>query len=187
MMTVSPNFYSNISNDKAVPHRPTKEVVEVTRSFLAQEPIRGENPEVFKYRLRLDEDECSYAFAGMFYDFFEVYSYSSQAASNEIYWIRQIKGTPEVKIKHTIIAAISLFLVSCASINPVSFQGPNGKQAYTMRCSGIGRTLEMCYQKAGEVCPGGYNIIGQDSSTVAVPINGSIMAAPRQNLTIECK
>ena len=92
-----------------------------------------------------------------------------------------------MKSKHIVIIAISFLFVSCASISPVSFQGPNGKQAYSMKCSGMGRTLEMCYQKAGEVCPGGYNIIGQDSSTVAVPINGSIMAGPRQNLTIECK
>lgn len=82
IMMVSPNFYSAILNDEAVPHEPTKEIVEVSRTFLAQEPIRGDNPEVFKYRVRYDEDECSYAFAGIFYDFFEVYSYSSLAAVN---------------------------------------------------------------------------------------------------------
>jgi hypothetical protein len=56
-----------------------------------------------------------------------------------------------------------------------------------MRCSGMGRTLEMCYQKAGEVCPNGYSIVGQNSSTIAVPVNGSIMVAPQHNLSIECK
>ena len=82
VMMVSPNFYSAISNDEAVPHKPTQEIVEVSRSFLVQEPVLGDNPEVFKYRVRYDENECSYAFAGIFYDFFEVYSYSSQAAAN---------------------------------------------------------------------------------------------------------
>ena len=81
-MIVSPNFYSAISNDEAVPHKTTQEIVEVSRSFLVQEPVLGDNPEVFKYRVRYDENECSYAFAGIFYDFFEVYSYSSQAAAN---------------------------------------------------------------------------------------------------------
>ena len=90
-------------------------------------------------------------------------------------------------IKTSAIVAVSMLLVSCASIKPQSFIGPNGKQAYTMRCSGLGRTLEMCYQKAGEVCPSGYGIVGQNSSTVAVPINGSFIAAPQHNLTIECK
>jgi hypothetical protein len=79
ILTVSPNFYSVISNDEAVPHQPTKEIVEVSRAFLIQEPIRGDNPEVFKYRVKYEEDERCYAFAGIFFDFFEVYSYSSQA------------------------------------------------------------------------------------------------------------
>jgi hypothetical protein len=85
------------------------------------------------------------------------------------------------------LASILLSLSSCATIDPIPLKGPNGNQGYTMRCSGMGRTLEMCYQKAGEVCPNGYNIVGQDNSTVAVPINGSIIAAPQRNLTIECK
>ncbi len=89
--------------------------------------------------------------------------------------------------KVTALIFVSLALGACASIDPVPFKGPNGKQAYTMRCSGMGRTLEMCYQKSGEVCPNGYDIVGQNSSTVAIPVNGSIMAAPQHNLSIECK
>jgi len=77
-------------------------------------------------------------------------------------------------------------MMSCAAIEPVPFIGPNGNQAYSMRCSGMGRTLQMCYQKAGVVCPDGYTIIGQNSSTVAIPVNGSIMVAPQHNLTLEC-
>jgi len=78
-------------------------------------------------------------------------------------------------------------LVSCAAIEPKQFVGPNGKAAYSMRCSGMGRTLDACYQKAGEVCLNGYTIIDRASGTVAVPVNGSIMAAPQHNLAIECK
>ena len=55
-----------------------------------------------------------------------------------------------------------------------------------MRCSGMGRTLHDCYKKAGEVCPGGYTIIDRASGTVAIPVQGGIMAAP-QRLAIECK
>ena len=42
-------------------------------------------------------------------------------------------------------------VVGCASVAPVKFVGPNGKAAYSMRCSGMGRSMEECYQKAGEV------------------------------------
>lgn len=82
---------------------------------------------------------------------------------------------------------VILLCASCASIDPQPFRGPDGGQAYTMRCSGMGRTLEKCYQKAGEICKSGYKIIGQNSSTVAVPMNGSFIAAPQHNLSVECK
>lgn len=56
-----------------------------------------------------------------------------------------------------------------------------------MRCSGMGRTLDACYQKTREVCSSGYNIIDRASEIVAVPVNGSIMMATEHNLAIECK
>lgn len=83
--------------------------------------------------------------------------------------------------------AIPLFLTAYAAIEPQQFVGPNGKTAYSMRCSGMGRTLDACYKKAGEVCSSGYTIIDRASGTVAVPVNGGIMAAPQHNLAIECK
>ncbi len=56
----------------------TLDTVEASQSFLGPEPIRGENPDVFKYRLRYDEVDEAYAFAAIFYDCFEVYSFSSR-------------------------------------------------------------------------------------------------------------
>ncbi len=84
-------------------------------------------------------------------------------------------------------ALLVLMLAGCASIKPVPFKGPNGNKAYSMHCSGMGRTLGKCYQKAGEVCPNGYSIVGQNTSTIAVPYNGSFVAAPQHSLTIECR
>ena len=86
-----------------------------------------------------------------------------------------------------VLIALTVVLTACAEIHPREFRGPNGKTAYSMRCSGMGRTLDDCYSKAGELCPAGYNIIDRASGTVAVPVNGSIMAAPKHNLAIECK
>lgn len=80
-----------------------------------------------------------------------------------------------------------LLMASCASVNPQEFRGPNGKPAYSMKCSGLGRTLDDCYKKAGEVCNSGYNIIDRASGTVAVPTRGGILAAPQHTLAIECK
>ena len=84
-------------------------------------------------------------------------------------------------------AALLLLLASCASVQPREFRGPNGRTAYSMRCSGMGRTLDDCYEKAGELCPCGYNIVDRASGIVAVPVSGGVMATPQYNLAIECK
>lgn len=79
-------------------------------------------------------------------------------------------------------------LASCASVHPNKFSGPNGKTAYSMRCSGMGRTIEDCYQKAGELCPSGYTIVGEASpGSAIVPVGGMLMVAHQSTLAIECK
>jgi len=82
---------------------------------------------------------------------------------------------------------IAFGVTGCMSIEPTSFKGPSGKQGYSMRCSGMGRTLDACYQKAGEVCPNGYNIVDRSSGTVGFMNQGTLMMAPRDGLVIECK
>lgn len=86
-----------------------------------------------------------------------------------------------------IYIAFSIFLTSCATIAPQQFVGPNGKIAYSMECSGMGRTLDACYKKAGEICTSGYTIVNLASGTVGVPVNGGTIMAPEYNLAIECK
>ncbi len=86
------------------------------------------------------------------------------------------------------LLTMGLYLAACASISPVEVNGPKGKPAFSMECSGFGRTLEACYKKAGELCPSGYNIIDRASSVVGIPqSNGSTMMAPQHSLFIECK
>ena len=74
-----------------------------------------------------------------------------------------------------------------AGVDPTPFTGPSGKQAYSMRCSGFGRDWDDCYVEAGKLCPQGYNIVDQATGTVAVPYGGSVVAAPKQTLVVECK
>jgi hypothetical protein len=89
-------------------------------------------------------------------------------------------------MKKIIILIVTVFISACA-VEPVRFNGPNGNAAYSMKCSGMGRSLDECYQKAGEVCPQGYTIIDRSSSPIGVPVNGSIMVSARQGMAIECK
>ena len=90
-----------------------------------------------------------------------------------------------MKIRYLVLLAL---LTSCAAIEPQQFVGPNGKTAYSVRCSGMGRTLDACYKKAGEICPAGYTIVDRAYGTVAVPVpGGGMLVAPQHNLAIECK
>jgi hypothetical protein len=52
-----------------------------------------------------------------------------------------------------------------------------------MQCSGLGRTLDQCYAKASEICPGGYNIVDRASS---VSGSGNVTTT-RQTLFVECR
>lgn len=99
-------------------------------------------------------------------------------------------GNIEKVLMMRLLSVLTLIpvLVSCAEIQPKEFRGTNGKTAYSMKCSGMGRTLDDCYKKAGELCPSGYNIIDRASSIVAIPAgDGGIIATPVHNLAIECK
>lgn len=76
---VSPNFYSEATQQGPVAHLPSQQAIDITQQFLASEPLLGENPEVFMYRLRFDKPSGMFAFAGRFYEFFEIYCASSKS------------------------------------------------------------------------------------------------------------
>lgn len=76
----------------------------------------------------------------------------------------------------------------CAAIEPHKFVGPNGKTAYSMKCSGSGRTIDACYQKAGELCSRGYDIVDNATGVVAMPtMNTSTVIGTKRSIAIECK
>ncbi len=86
-----------------------------------------------------------------------------------------------------LVLLLIILLSGCMAITPNEMRGPNGKTAYAMKCSGFGRTLGACYEKAGEICPSGYTVVDRASSVVGVPSNGGTIMAPQHSLVIECK
>ena len=90
-------------------------------------------------------------------------------------------------LSRMVAGAVVLAAAGCASVNPVPFTGPSGRQGYAMQCSGMGRSIEQCYQAAGQKCPGGYQIVSRSSDMMAMPLNGSIVMAPRTGLVVECR
>ncbi len=67
---------------------------------------------------------------------------------------------PSARVMKIFYLVVIIFLIfGCASVNPIPFKGPNSKDAYSMKCSGFGRSWEDCFVKAGELFPAGYNVI----------------------------
>jgi len=85
-------------------------------------------------------------------------------------------------------ALLSLVLVtSCASIEPKPFRGPNGNAAYWMECSGMGRTLDACYEKADELCQRRYVIVDMVTEIIAVPVHSGFIPTPFHSIAVECR
>lgn len=78
--------------------------------------------------------------------------------------------------------ALGTALAGCA-IKPTQINGPDGRPAFTMKCSGLGRERGDCIAKAGEICPTGY-IVVDDNSVIR---GGGDVIATRDYLTISCK
>ncbi len=78
-------------------------------------------------------------------------------------------------------------LIAACGIEPTPFVGPNGNTAYSMRCSGMGRSLDACFVKAGEICPSGYNIIDRSTGVVGLPTAQGTMIGTTESMAIECK
>lgn len=76
---MSPGLLRVMESGRVLDDQPTVKAVEVSRRSLAKEPIRGDNPDVFKYRIQYLNRENIYAFAAIFYDAFEVFAYSSES------------------------------------------------------------------------------------------------------------
>lgn len=86
-----------------------------------------------------------------------------------------------------LVATLALAAAGCASVNPVPITGPSGRPGYAMQCSGTDRSIEQCYQVAGQKCASGYQVVGRSSELIAMPVNGSIAMAPRTGLVVECR
>lgn len=92
--------------------------------------------------------------------------------------------------KIVLTLAAVLVLSGCASASRT--YGPDGKEAYSLNCSGWARTWGMCYEKAGDLCgTRGYEIIGQGSDRGAIasvtPSGGFAGSTISRSLLVRCK
>ncbi len=54
-------------------------------------------------------------------------------------------------------------LTACTTVKEVTL--PDGTTGYNISCDGSIQTAAACMNKAGEICPGGYDVIAADSTS----------------------
>ena len=86
--------------------------------------------------------------------------------------------------------SLSAVLGGCAASSQTVL--PSGAHGYSINCSGAALTWAQCYEKAGSLCPSGYNIVeqsGQTPGTVAGAGPQSFFATPivDRTMLVQCK
>jgi hypothetical protein len=89
-----------------------------------------------------------------------------------------------------LIAGLVLGLTGCAVAHKTVM--PDGRQGLSINCSGSAMAWNQCYEKAGEQCPHGYDVISKDGDggNAVAGGNGSFWAAGSANtrsMLIACK
>lgn len=95
-----------------------------------------------------------------------------------------------MKMQTSILAIIFIGLAGCVTAKKT--YAPDGREAFTIECSGQALNWGMCYQKAGELCGAkGYDTIvrtGDEGGSVTATqygvIGGSVIT---RSLVIACK
>jgi hypothetical protein len=65
----------------------------------------------------------------------------------------------EVNMKFCFRMLLPLVLVGCATVTPIVM--PDGRRGMSIDCTGES-SWAGCYQKAGQMCPAGYEVISKD-------------------------
>lgn len=91
-------------------------------------------------------------------------------------------------IKRTIFLSNVLFLLASCAVTATPVTGSNGKQAYSMKCSGYMRDRQDCLIKAGQLCSSGYDVLDDNSRTNGAMVAGNtILVAHSEYMTVSCK
>ena len=76
-------------------------------------------------------------------------------------------------IKTVLMMGLAVLAAGCVDVT--STAGADGKPLYTIDCDGESGG---CFDKAGDLCPGGYYLIERRSGTNAVRYTAGVIAAP---------
>lgn len=87
--------------------------------------------------------------------------------------------------RKTLVSLVAIAVAGCVPVHVTQVTGPDGRPALVLRC---GVHDDRCYEKAGELCPNGYNILDQASGFAVVPTaNHSVVGGSHHTMMVECK
>lgn len=81
-----------------------------------------------------------------------------------------------------------LCLIGCATATPVIV--PSGQIGYSIDCNGTAVSMNVCYEKAGQVCPNGYILITQNESSgmIVMPTKPyNRIPTSQKGIIVECR
>jgi hypothetical protein len=88
--------------------------------------------------------------------------------------------------KPFLAVALSLAVTACATATPIYDQ--NGEAAMLISCDGAAVPMSACYNKAAEVCPGGYFLLGSEDrhdGAIIGPYGGGTINT--KSVAVRCK
>ena len=89
-------------------------------------------------------------------------------------------------IKPALYLVATAVLTGCATSRQI--QGPDGNPAYFIKCGSA--VIDACYEKAAEVCPGGYDMLdrGSNPNAVLMPSGAGFMLMRGPNtMFVRCR
>lgn len=85
-------------------------------------------------------------------------------------------------VRTVLVAAVAALVAGC-TVTPERIQGPDGKDAYYLKCGAGMDASKKCMQAAAKACPAGYTVVDRSSQVVPTQWGpASVMA-----MTISCK
>ena len=91
-------------------------------------------------------------------------------------------------MRFSLYALAALVPLTACAVPHTVVSGPDGRPAYVMKCSGMGRDRQDCLAEAGKLCPAGYALVDDSSRVAGVVMTGSLAVPVSQEyLTISCK
>lgn len=83
-----------------------------------------------------------------------------------------------------VLTAMTVLALLAGCVDVATTVATDGQKTYTIDCD---MESQRCFDRAADLCPGGYYLVGRKNGTTELPHTGGVVATPHTQLTVECK